>query len=141
MTHHKNNGFCEKCEEILLKYKNFDYRLYHWFRTLQNDKKIFHVSCAGRGRWLQEKYFNEGRSRAHYGQSAHNYNMAIDLFINLEALIYNKSMFDAMIPRYVSKSIDICGVSLIWYGQSKKFYELPHVEIKDWKKMKKELVE
>lgn len=117
------------------RYDGFHQGLRNWFVTLQSESPHFHVSCAGRGFEDQEEAYRRHASKAHFGQSSHNFNAAIDLFFIDDAgqavwdLKEMKSIFKAEIgPRIKGW--------LRWYGDEKSpFYELWHVEVKDWRQM------
>lgn len=132
---HNNAGYpCPKCEQILKKYPGIDATLYNWFKFNAERVPFIHVSEAGRGRAKQEAFKKEGSSRASYGQSAHNYNMALDIFFQVNGkLSYDRSLY-AKISIFPE---------IVWYGApGSKFPELPHFEIKGWReKADKKLVE
>lgn len=92
-----------------------------------------HISCAGRGRAAQEAAFMNKRSKARFGQSAHNYNAAIDVFCNGKEL-YPVDWFEQVVGANIDDRFK-------WYGKKgSPYYELPHVEISDWKILVKERV-
>jgi hypothetical protein len=101
-----------------------------WFFSTQTTiANNFHISEAGRGRARQELLFSAGASDAHYGESAHNYNQAIDTFFIDKSgkLSYDKLMYAKLgtVPSTIN-----------WYGSpGSKFYERPHFEVKGWKTM------
>lgn len=123
---HTNNGQCEKCDQLFKAYPGFNEELLSWFKVFQARNPEAHISCAGRGRIAQEECFQRGASKAHFGQSAHNYNCAIDLFVNQKGNIYPVDWFlkvlQPEIPEYIQ-----------WGKNWVTFPELPHLEIKDWK--------
>lgn len=130
---HTNNGKCEKCLAIINRYPNFNRTFLSWFMNLQKQHPEAHVSEAGRGRDVQEAMFQKKASRAHYGESAHNYNAALDIF-ELDGDpydIYEKRWFDKVIkPNLIPE--------IVWYGSpGSKFWELPHVELKGWRELAK----
>jgi hypothetical protein len=132
MSKHVNSGQCIHCLEIFQRYPGFHVGLYKWFQDLQQKHPEAHVSCAGRGRQDQEECFNRGASRAHFGQSAHNYNSAIDLFKNQGNDIYDRSWFDLVVKPAMIHMDWLC-----WYGApGAPFPELPHVEVKNWHAMR-----
>lgn len=130
---HENNGRCIKCIEIFEKYPGFYEPLKVWFEALQTSHPEAHISCAGRGMEDQEMLYLRRATRARYGESAHNYGAAIDIWENTgnASDIYEKTWFrDVLKPRLVDW--------LEWYGaEDAKFKELPHVEVKNWKAMAK----
>lgn len=127
---HVNSGACPKCQELLNKYPDFNGELRTWFETLQASHPETHLSCAGRGKIDQEAFFSRGASRAHYGQSAHNYGCALDLFVNFHGLdLFDKAWFDRIIDPAIEPWLN-------WYGKpDAPFKELPHVEVRAWRKL------
>lgn len=133
---HTNDGACLKCAEIFARYPGFDAQLQGWFQSFQRAHPEAHISCAGRGRELQESYKAAGASRAGYGDSAHNYNAAIDIFEQQgeRANIFERAWFDRVLAPEVRKC-----AWLNWYGEpSADFPELPHVEIAGWRPLAKQ---
>lgn len=127
---HNNSGFCSSCTSILNKYPLFNSELRDWFRNIQKQFTDAHISCAGRGRLDQEILFHRGASKARYGQSAHNYNAAIDLFQNDNGMaLWDREWFDMVVGANLTPRLK-------WYGSpGASFYELPHVELADWNAM------
>ena len=128
---HENSGRCLKCIEIMDRYPNMNTKLRSWFTLFQAKHKEAHISCAGRGHADQEAAKLAKTSKASYGQSAHNYNCAIDLFVidhkNYPGDIYPKKWFENILAPEIP-------FFLRWYGEPGcSFYELPHLEIRDWR--------
>lgn len=124
---HDLSGACPKCQQILNLYPGFDPSLQSWFEALQKTNPMLHLSQAGRGKIDQEALFSRGASKAHYGESAHNWNAAIDLFFlidgayNLNPLLFGQIILPAL------------NASFCWYGRvGAPYYERPHVELTDW---------
>ena len=143
MQKHINNGNCQKCDEILNRYQGFDAGLRAWFKALQKLHSDAHISDAGRGKKDQEKYKNSGNSRANYGQSAHNYNAAIDIFRQtLQGLSYDTNWFKEVVGEAIDAHNNSSSFKLEWYGApNAKFKELPHVQLANWKNLNLKLVE
>lgn len=101
-----------------------------WFIAFQAEHPEAHISCAGRGADEQTEKLREGRSRARYGKSAHNYNCAIDVFVQLPKKdIYDSTWFQKVLAPKIP-------YHLKWYGsKDSDFYELPHIEVRDWRKL------
>lgn len=136
---HVNAPICPGCEKVINKYPGFDPRLYKWYQDFRTSHPDGHVSWAGRGKVDQELFFNKGMSRAHWKQSAHNYNMALDWFrLGIAGADFSTDWFRTVLGPAV-----LAEEWLVWYGKpGSKFYEFPHVEIKDWSKdPNKKLVE
>jgi hypothetical protein len=142
---HQNDGHCAECNVIFDRYPGFYDGLRKWFFARQAEHPELHISDAGRGKALQEKYFKGGESNAHWEHSAHNWNAAIDMWVQivLGVVSYPEAWFDKnilpKIPGWLS-----------WYGDPAirkmrpaertavgKFYELPHIEMLAWKAMAK----
>lgn len=136
---HVNNGNCPRCDIIFDRYPGFNAYLRQWFKDLQAQHKDAHISCAGRGKKEQEEYFLKGTSKARYGQSAHNYNAAIDLFrLEQNGASWARNWFENIVLPAVKAHID----RLNWYGlPGSPYFELPHIELRDWKKLSLKLVE
>ena len=126
---HTNNGVCRKCAEIFEVYPGFNEKLKAWFISFQAAHPESHISCAGRGRVEQERDFQKGASKAHYGQSAHNYGCAIDLFVLLpgeEGLYPKQWFFEVLAPELAKQPW------LDWGYSWTRFPEMPHVELANW---------
>jgi len=86
-----------------------------------------------RGREAQEKAYSQGHSRAHFGQSAHNWNPALALDVCPYPIDWND------IPRFVALSKVVkakakeLGISITYGGGWKKIKDYPHYELTDWK--------
>lgn len=127
--HHTNKGACAKCAQIMDKYPGFNQFLREWFMKFQKDHPEFHVSCAGRGKEEQDSKKLSGNSLASYGQSAHNYNCALDLFIQLPMVdMYDRTRFN--------EALNNIPYALNWYGlPGSIFKELAHVEFREWRRL------
>jgi hypothetical protein len=132
MAKHSNNGNCQRCLEIIDRYPDFNKDLKQWFKTLQKEHPEAHISCAGRGKQDQEEAVIRKASKAHFGQSAHNYNAALDFFElagKSSKDIYEREWFESVLAPEIPDWIE-------WYGKpGAKFPELPHVELKGWRQL------
>lgn len=130
--HHANDGKCEMCQQIIDRYPGFDPKMRAWFEDFQSVSPEAHISCAGRGKADQEAAFNNGVSRARWGESAHNFNAALDFFVVLPGGtdIYNKGWFLHTLKPALADFLK-------WYGEpGASYYELPHCEVTSWKDMR-----
>lgn len=111
----------------------------------------FSIICSHRDRTEQEAAYNTGASKAHFGQSAHNYNpsFAVDVYpypipmtrkTPTSAILIDDHSpeWDKMIFAFKSAAkqlgIEIeCGID--W----QKLVDKPHIEIKGWKDKVKEI--
>jgi hypothetical protein len=130
---HENNGSCIKCLEIMTKYYGIHEGLKFWFLDFQSKHPEGHVSEAGRGQDAQEALYRRKASKARWGESAHNYNAALDLFENGgedKKDIYERKWFDEVLAPNLPSGI-------VWYGRpSSKFWELPHIEVAGWRELR-----
>lgn len=146
MGFHSNNGKCDGCQTIFNKYPRFISDLESWFKYIQASNPDAHISDAGRGRVMQEEYFSmvPQRSKAHYGQSPHNYNAAIDIFQNKSDQVipnhfntyYDRNWFLQVVNKNLTPELRWLGDEDEWQKHLNKesnFFELPHVEIKSWR--------
>lgn len=129
---HDLTGSCQSCIKIIQRYPDFHRELAQWFFDLQAKHPDAHISCAGRGKIDQEVAFQRGASKAHYGQSAHNYNAALDFF----ELADGKARWDlSWFKEVIASELT---TDLKWYGMlNAAYYELPHVEWSSWRKLVK----
>ena len=97
------------------------------------------ILCGYRSKEEQEKMFMQGASKAHAGQSAHNYqpSLAIDVVPYPIPMKDGKWDNDASDWKDLSNLIfDIAkskNIDLTWGGNWKKLVDKPHYEITDWK--------
>ncbi len=142
---HVNDGNCGKCDDIFNKYPEFHEGLRTWFKEIQKNNPDAHISAAGRGKEEQELYFKQKTSNARYGQSAHNYGLAIDVFrLHMNGAEWPKQWFISVIePILDTHNNSASSFKIKWYGKpGSPFYELPHFEIDGWRSMsQKKLVE
>lgn len=128
MAKHVNSGNCPKCKEMLYATTTHP-DLMQWFIDIQASSPEVHISYAYRGKADQDKFFREGKSKAKFGQSPHNYKptMAIDLFF----LVDGKADFS--MTKYKAIAEDMPN-ELEW-GGSWKFRDGPHFEVRGWKNL------
>jgi len=143
MSFHQNAGKCPGCQTILNRYPGFHPGLRAWFERLQIDSPEAHISCAGRGQIDQEALFVKKATRAHWLESSHNYNAALDIFRNVALSLYDTHWFQQVVspaltnPKYCHTPGNPV-VQLSWLGRpGSPFPELPHVQLKDWVAMRK----
>lgn len=121
---------CPGCMKKINKYPNFYAPMLQWFLSMRKNNQTFHLADAGRGRVDQEVDFARGASKAHYGQSSHNYNCALDTFFQIDGkYCLDRNLFDAIV-----EGLD---PNISWYGSpNADFKELPHFEWKNWLQLK-----
>jgi len=131
MAKHQNNGKCGKCRELKDLYPNFNPKLWSWFVLFQAAHPEAHISCAGRGLEAQQAAKAAKASKADFGESAHNYNCALDLFVILPGKdIYDRKWFNEVVAPKIPYYLN-------WYGApGSAFFELPHVELREWRALR-----
>lgn len=136
---HVNDGKCPKCELIFTKYPGFHQGLKDWFLQIQTNHPDAHISAAGRGKLEQEEYFKKKTSKAHYGQSAHNAGLALDIFkLHGMGAEWPNDWFQAVIKPAVDSHNAVASFKINWYGApGSEFYELPHCQVQNWKELVK----
>lgn len=126
---HENGTFCLKCNEIIERYPSINQEVERFFWDLKSRFPELHAAEFGRDKINQELMFERGASRAHFGQSAHNYNAAVDVFFQ----VYGN--YNTDIKRFLDLEPFI-PETIEWYGrEGSKFYERPHFELKNWREM------
>ena len=85
MHHNVDDPVCWSCEN---KAQQAHPYLIGWFHDIKKKYPTIHIAWSYRGVEDQEKAFDEGKSRVHYPNSAHNYvidgkpcSLALDLFL------------------------------------------------------------
>jgi peptidoglycan L-alanyl-D-glutamate endopeptidase CwlK len=95
----------------------------------------FTVIQSTRSEADQEKAFNTGHSKAHWGQSSHDYNPALGVDVIPIPLDWN----DIESFRKVSVVIKAAGSTLnipVTWGGTWSIRDYPHFELSDWKQRK-----
>lgn len=91
------------------------------------------VLDAQRGRAAQEKAFKAGRSRAHFGQSAHNYSPAVALDVVPFPLDWNDTASFRKLAAVVKRLAAQMNIPIEWGGDWKSLVDMPHYELKPWR--------
>ena len=129
MSHQNSVVECPGCLAKFALYPDFDKTLQDWFFSQRAIDTTFHCADAGRGRIEQETDFSRGASKAHYGQSAHNFNAAFDGFFQINGQYrVDKPLFAKVAANLLE--------NIIWYGApDAAFPETPHFELKNWRQL------
>lgn len=97
----------------------------------------FTVLDAQRNKADQEKAFALGHSRAHFGQSAHNWTPALALdvvpFAAGKAIDWSNTARFKAFAAYVKRKANDMGVPVTWGGDWKSIKDMPHWEIPTWR--------
>jgi hypothetical protein len=127
MSHKNDVVDCPGCNAVFDKYPDFDQEMRAWFFAERAIDPTFHCSCAGRGQVDQEACFARGASKAHWKQSSHNVNGALDGFFQRDGKYdVDKALFVPIAARLPAR--------YKWYGApGAEFPETPHFEIADWR--------
>ena len=95
-------------------------------------KLKFQVLEARRGRVAQETAYAKGNSKAHFGQSPHNYTPAIALDIVPIPLNWKDiNAFKALAPYFLNVAKEL-NIPISWGGNWKSFKDYPHYELTPW---------
>ena len=139
MTHQNLHGPCPACDALLDLYPGFHVGLREWFNSVRFKFFDAHVSCGGRGRVEQEALFLRRATHAHYGKSAHNYNLALDLW-RLDPNVENHYSLDLYWFERLFAAFPL-GDAFTWYGApGSPFKELPHIQVAQWYNLPPELL-
>jgi peptidoglycan L-alanyl-D-glutamate endopeptidase CwlK len=91
------------------------------------------VLDSQRGRKAQEQAFALGHSRAHFGQSAHNWAPAIALDVVPFPLDWeDTARFKALAKIVKAKAAEL-DIPLQWGGDWKTLVDMPHYELTPWR--------
>jgi peptidoglycan L-alanyl-D-glutamate endopeptidase CwlK len=126
MAKHQTSTKCPKCQEIIYKHL-LNPILRQWFEDLQEQLPDLHIAYTYRDKDEQNKFFREGKSKAKFGQSPHNYlpALAIDVFF----LVNGKYSLDVA---RLANIADSAPPGITWGGKW-KFKDCPHFEVTNWK--------
>lgn len=88
-----------------------------------------------RGQNQQEAAFAAGHSKARFGQSAHNFGMAVDLIHGVKAWQMDKKAWE--IIGHIGKELAMSKqIHVVWGGDFKSLWDPAHWELRDWKQLK-----
>jgi peptidoglycan L-alanyl-D-glutamate endopeptidase CwlK len=92
------------------------------------------VLASQRGRSAQERAFALGHSRAHFGQSAHNWTPAIALDVVPAPLDWTDLDRFRALAALVKAEAKARGVPLAWGGDWARLKDMPHYELDPWRR-------
>lgn len=94
---------------------------------------IKEVDCkvldAQRGKREQEQAFARGRSKAHFGQSAHNYSPAVAVDVVPWPLDWKDTAAFKRLAVVVKRVAKEKGIAITWGGDWKTLVDMPHYEL------------
>jgi peptidoglycan L-alanyl-D-glutamate endopeptidase CwlK len=92
----------------------------------------FTVLDSQRGRAAQERAFALGNSKAHFGQSAHNWSPAVAVDVVPYPIDWkNLNRFKAL-GAFVTAKAQSLGIQVTWGATFKKLKDYPHYELSNW---------
>lgn len=88
--------------------------------------------CVIRERDEQEAAYFRGNSKARFGQSPHNYGMAVDIIHSIKGWEIPNQSWE--IIGHVGKEVAKAhGIKIVWGGDFKSLWDPAHWELADWK--------
>jgi peptidoglycan L-alanyl-D-glutamate endopeptidase CwlK len=91
------------------------------------------VLDAQRGRKAQELAFAQGHSKAHFGDSAHNYVPAVALDVVPYPLDWNDLASFRTLAAMVKIKAKQLSIPIQWGGDWKGLVDMPHYELSPWR--------
>lgn len=94
----------------------------------------FSVICAYRNKTDQNRAYRQGKSKAQFGQSPHNFtpSLAVDC-VPYPLDWENIAAFEAM-GQAIMRAAERVGVSLEWGKYFTGLVDMPHFQLRNWKK-------
>ena len=86
-----------------------------------------------RGRAAQERAHASGNSRAHFGQSPHNWSPAIALDVAPWPIDWTDLGRFRALARLVNARAAEMGIPIAWGGDWKSIVDMPHYELDPWR--------
>lgn len=93
----------------------------------------FTVLDSQRGREAQEKAFNAGNSKAHFGQSPHNWSPSIALDVAPLPIDWEDIKAFKTLGAFVEAKAVALKIPVSWGGRWKSFKDYPHFELTPWR--------
>ncbi len=98
----------------------------------------FVILDAQRGRKAQEEAFEDGHSRAHFGQSAHNWAPAVALDVCPYPIDWNDFARFKDLAVIVKRHAAKLSIPIGWGGDWTKLKDMPHYELTPWREFAKQ---
>jgi peptidoglycan L-alanyl-D-glutamate endopeptidase CwlK len=93
----------------------------------------FAVLDSQRGKQAQEKAFSLGHSRAHFGQSAHNWAPAVAVDVVPYPIDWNNLARFKALGAFVTAKARTLGIDVTWGASFAKLKDYPHYELSNWR--------
>ena len=91
-------------------------------------------ACLWRDKAAQDAAYVLGHSKGRFGQSPHNYGMAVDIIHGVKGYDLHKQSWALL--GHIGKEISVqSGIEITWGGDW-KFYDPAHWELREWKMLK-----
>lgn len=87
------------------------------------------IVCGYRGPEDQEQAFREGKSKAHFGQSAHNFFPSKAVDVVPYPVNWSDKEGITEFAMYVLEKAKQMGINIKWGGAFKSFFDGPHYEL------------
>lgn len=98
----------------------------------------FQINDAQRGRVEQETAYRNRTSKAHFGQSAHNYKPAVALDIYPLPVSFTKLQPYRNLAKAFISTANKLGIGIEWGGSWTSIKDFPHFELSNWKTLVKQ---
>lgn len=97
----------------------------------------FSIIKGYRGKAEQEAAFKSGASKAHFGQSPHNFKPALAIdFIPYPFKGWSNTRDFNAVGMIILREAAKLGIEVTWGKSFKSIVDYPHFELKNWRKMK-----
>ena len=93
----------------------------------------FTVLDSQRDRQAQERAFSLGHSKAHFGQSAHNWTPALALDVVPYPIDWDDLPRFKVLGAFVEAKARQLGIPMSWGGRWKSFKDYPHYQLEPWR--------
>jgi hypothetical protein len=126
---HTNTPECQACT---LKLQGTSPILQQFAKEFRQNNVDAHISWGFRGEADQNHFKVIGTTNASFGESPHNFGLALDWFrLAGNGAEFNRDWYS----RRLAPAAKAAG--LAWGGDWKSLKDYPHIEIKDWKSVRK----
>ncbi len=112
-------------------------------RLMREVVKRFDCTIIGgtRGCYEQERLFDEGKSKAHFGESPHNFDLSFAVDVVPYPINWQDRERMTYFAGYVMATAAQLGIALRWGGdwdgdsevKDNHFDDMPHFELADWR--------
>lgn len=127
-----SNARLNTCHPDLIRL--FDYAILH-----EDCPCDISIVCGYRDQEAQEEAYHLGNSKAHFGQSPHNYepSFAVDAapYVKGVGIPWDDLPLFRELAAHIKACADELGIDVVWGGNFTSFVDMPHWEIAGWKEM------